>query len=159
MEHWKKKRAGRPWGHSHGEVFWGLCRANGPDGRLGGVGTPTGDAGTPTGDHQGRPYHTRRLRIPCRVVGALVAARGALAPHLAGSGIQNTSPCETGDVGTPTGDHQGRPYHTRRAHSVYGRGDPGGRPSVSPRRARSVYGRGDPGGRPSVSSPCPLRVW
>jgi hypothetical protein len=49
------------------------------------------------------------------------SARGAISPHLAGSGTQKTTRVSstndlgapTGDLGAPTGDHEGRPYYTR----------------------------------------------
>jgi hypothetical protein len=49
------------------------------------------------------------------------SARGAISPHLAGSGTQKTTRVSstndlgapTGDLGAPTGDHEGRPYYPR----------------------------------------------
>jgi hypothetical protein len=67
----------------HGEVFWGPCRAEGP-------------AGGGWGARRAPPI--RVVRPPGMGGAALVAARGARSPHLAGSGIQNTSPCEARGV-------------------------------------------------------------
>jgi hypothetical protein len=49
------------------------------------------------------------------------SARGAISPHLAGSGTQKTTRVSstndlgapTGDLGAPTGEPAGRPYYTR----------------------------------------------
>jgi hypothetical protein len=83
---------GRPWGLTRGGVLGSVSCGGGPPG--GGGGPPRG----PAGGAARRAPPIRVVRPPGMGGAALVAARGARSPHLAGSGIQNTSPCEARGV-------------------------------------------------------------